>query len=83
MLFDVGALNNEVSRLKRTIKGEIQFRDIIGQSKALTDTIIIAERAAISDIPVLIKGESGTGKELFADAIHGSSKRAGEIFCSG
>jgi len=35
----------------------------------------MAEKAAASNIPVLISGESGVGKELIARTIHGSGER--------
>jgi transcriptional regulator with PAS, ATPase and Fis domain len=35
------------------------------------------ERVAPSTIPVLLYGETGTGKEVYANAIHGASKRRG------
>jgi DNA-binding NtrC family response regulator len=40
----------------------------------------LGERAAASNIPILISGESGTGKEMIARAIQGSSERAGKPF---
>ena len=43
-------------------------------------TVRLAERAAKSNIPVLIEGESGVGKELMARAIQGSSERRGKPF---
>ena len=43
-------------------------------------TLRLAERAAKSNIPVLIEGESGVGKELMARAIQGSSERRGKPF---
>ena len=43
-------------------------------------TIRLAERAAKSNIPVLIEGESGVGKELMARAIQGGSERRGKPF---
>ena len=49
---------------------------IIGQSKAIKDLVDITMQVAQSDISILIYGESGTGKEIFANAIHGYSKRA-------
>jgi DNA-binding NtrC family response regulator len=46
----------------------------------MTRTIRLAERAAKSNIPVLIEGESGVGKELMARAIQGGSERRGRPF---
>ena len=43
-------------------------------------TVRLAERAAKSNIPVLIEGESGVGKELMARAIQGGSERRGKPF---
>ena len=46
------------------------FNDILGESKALADTIELAKKIGMIDTDVLIVGESGTGKELFSQAIH-------------
>jgi DNA-binding NtrC family response regulator len=40
----------------------------------------LVERAAATEVPVLVQGESGTGKELVARAIHYKSRRAAEPF---
>ncbi len=73
-------LREEVERLKRTITGQVQFSDIIATSPIMHETITIAQKAAGSNITVLVKGDSGVGKELFARSIHGSSGRAGKQF---
>ena len=49
---------------------------LIGESEALRDVLSTAERAASSDVSVVIAGESGTGKELLARAIHFNGPRA-------
>ncbi len=56
------------------------FAGIIGSSAALRSLLDVAERAANSDLSVVISGESGTGKELLARAIHNSSGRATQAF---
>jgi len=43
----------------------------------LRRTLSEAERAAPSDLPILIEGETGTGKEAVARAVHGWSRRRG------
>lgn len=73
-------LTGEVSRLKRKREGSMDFGDIIGQSPALRHVMKLGERAAASNIPILVTGESGTGKEMIARAIQGSSDRAGRPF---
>lgn len=72
----LNALTGELSRVKRRKSGTLKFGDIIGKSAALDDAIKLAQRAATTNVPVLIEGESGVGKELFARAIQGSSDRA-------
>jgi transcriptional regulator with GAF, ATPase, and Fis domain len=51
------------------------FHGLIGASPSLRGVIAEAERAAASDLEVLVTGETGTGKELLARAIHAASAR--------
>ena len=76
----VNTLAGEVSRLSRKISGRLEFTDLVGESAPLKSAIHMAERAAASNVPILIEGESGVGKEMFARAIQGSSDRAGTPF---
>ena len=46
------------------------FEELIGQSESLKRVVEMAQRAAPTDVTVLIQGESGTGKEVLARAIH-------------
>ncbi len=73
-------LQGEVSRLKRKRDGAMAFKDLVGESDALRHVMKLGERAAASNIPILITGESGTGKEVIARAIQGSSDRGGRPF---
>lgn len=52
-----------------------EFKTLIGKNIRFKLALIIAQRIAKSDLPVLIHGESGTGKEILARAIHESSLR--------
>jgi DNA-binding NtrC family response regulator len=70
-----GALEGELARIKRSRAGTLSFKDIITRSARMRTVLRIAEKAAVSAIPVLIEGESGVGKELIARAIHGSGER--------
>jgi DNA-binding NtrC family response regulator len=46
----------------------------------MKQVIRLGQRAAQSNIPILIEGESGVGKELVARAIQGTSERSGKPF---
>jgi DNA-binding NtrC family response regulator len=76
----VDALEDELRRATRRRVGELGFRDIVTKVEGMARTIRLAERAAKSNIPVLIEGESGVGKELLARAIQGASDRRGKPF---
>ena len=57
-----------------------QFGEIIGNSRALRDTLARVEAVAPTPATVLILGESGVGKELVARAIHAQSRRTQRPF---
>jgi len=76
----VDALEDELRRATRRNTGELSFRDIGTKVENMARTLRLAERAAKSNIPVLIEGESGVGKELLARAIQGASDRRGKPF---
>ena len=76
----VDALEDELRRATRRNAGELSFRDIVTRAESMARTVRLAERAAKSNIPVLIEGESGVGKELMARAIQGGSERRGKPF---
>ncbi len=70
------ALEREASVLRRVIKREYRFRDLVSKSPAMQAVFELARAAARSQSTVLILGESGTGKEVLARAIHLESPRA-------
>ncbi len=85
----VSILMRQLSEAKRRLTEEklyfeqeiaLEFKEIIGESKALKDVMELAAKVAASDSPVLLLGETGTGKELIARAIHNLSKRASSNF---
>ena len=76
------ALHDKVSQLKKELKSKEIFRNIIGKSAQIKQTMEQALHVMETDLNVLIIGESGTGKELFAQAIHEGSKRKNGPFIS-
>jgi transcriptional regulator with GAF, ATPase, and Fis domain len=58
------------------------FEGVFGESPKLLEALEIAEKAAPTDLPVLIDGESGTGKELMAKVIHANGRRADQPYIS-
>jgi DNA-binding NtrC family response regulator len=74
------ALTGELQRIKRSRDGTLSITDVITRSPAMRPVLHAAEKAAASNIPVLIEGESGVGKELIARAIHGSGTRRAKPF---
>ena len=65
----------EVSRLRAELGTTYAFDGMVGKSKNMQDLYALMQRAAESDITVLVQGESGTGKELVAKLIHYNSPR--------
>ena len=77
---NTSALEGELTRIKHSRSGTLGFADIITKSPAMHAVLRMAEKAAASNIPVLIAGETGVGKELIARAIHGSGERRSKPF---
>jgi len=77
---EMNTLVGEVTRLKKTAEGGLQFSDLIGNASSMRSVIAMGERGAKANIPILITGESGVGKEVVARAIQGASERAGRPF---
>ncbi|MGY6628848.1 MAG: sigma-54-dependent transcriptional regulator [Oceanicaulis sp.] len=73
-------LSSEVTRLKKTRSGQLGFADMIAGAPAMRQVVRLGERAAKSNIPILVTGESGVGKELVARSIAAASDRAGRPF---
>ena len=76
----LGALEGELARMKRAQSGTLTFRDLVTKSPAMERVIRLGQRAAASQIPILIEGESGVGKELIARAIQGAGDRKSKPF---
>lgn len=74
---DKSSLVTETKILKKKVNKKYQ---IIGESKAISEIIEMADRVAPTDARVLITGANGSGKELVARRIHDNSNRASGPF---
>ena len=71
----------EVEQRRSTKRaGSVSFKDIVTRSPAMERVIRLAQKAAASNIPILIEGESGVGKELVARAIQAAGDRKSKPF---
>jgi DNA-binding NtrC family response regulator len=70
---DKSSLVTETRILKKKVNKKYE---IIGESKAISEVVEMADRVAPTDARVLITGSNGTGKELVARRIHDQSNRA-------
>ena len=57
-----------------------RFGKAICQSVKMREVFALLEKAANSNLSILIRGETGTGKELLADAVHNYSMRKNRQF---
>ena len=64
-----------LEQLRKEIRSQWSFEDIIGKSEAFQKIFAILPDIASSESTVLIEGPSGSGKELLARAIHNLSPR--------
>lgn len=75
-----GATLAENRRLRRLIHEDFRLENVVGTSEKMRGVFQLVERAAKTDVTILIEGESGTGKELIAKGIHFSSSRKDRPF---
>jgi transcriptional regulator with GAF, ATPase, and Fis domain len=69
-------------RRQALIDRSFVFEGAFGDNPRLLAALEIAEKAAPTDLPVLIDGESGTGKELMAKVIHANGARSERPYIS-
>ena len=69
-----------VSKTGKEGRANVLVRFYPGESKVLKESVSLAQKVSVTDVPVLLTGETGTGKEVFAQAIHYNSKRSKQNF---
>jgi two-component system response regulator PilR (NtrC family) len=77
---DAKRLTVENLLLKRELKGQAAFENLVGTSEVMRKVFTLIRQVAETSSTVLICGESGTGKELVARAIHYNSARRDRPF---
>ncbi|MDQ3340571.1 MAG: sigma 54-interacting transcriptional regulator [Myxococcota bacterium] len=66
----------EVGALRPLVSTRDRFGVLVGRSLAMRSVYEVLERAAATDVTVLLRGETGTGKDLAAASIHQESPRS-------
>ncbi|HTP52799.1 MAG TPA: sigma-54 dependent transcriptional regulator [Anaeromyxobacteraceae bacterium] len=70
------SLVRENAVLRKALKKEHRFRDLVSKSPAMQRVFELAQVAARSNSTILVLGESGSGKEVLARTIHAESPRS-------
>jgi transcriptional regulator with PAS, ATPase and Fis domain len=70
------AISTEAELIDLPLSASRSFGAAIGESTIMRHLFATLERAAASDLTVLLEGESGAGKDLLARAVHEKSARA-------
>jgi len=73
-------LVRENTVLRKALKNEQRFRDLVSKSPAMQKVFELAQVAARSASTIVVLGESGAGKEVLARAIHAESPRSAGPF---
>lgn len=77
---EVARIRKENFFLKRQLKQEYNFQELIGTSPQMQKVYSLIRKVADTDSTVLIYGESGTGKEVVAKTLHYNSSRSNKPF---
>lgn len=77
---EVSALQQEVEALRGQLQQDRGRVHLVGQSPAFERAFSLLQRAAPTQVTVLLTGATGVGKEQFARALHAMSDRADQPF---
>ena len=73
-------LRSQVDALRASLERSLPRQNLIGSSSGFRDAYTLIEKAAATQVTVLLLGETGVGKERFARALHEMSSRASSPF---
>ncbi|MCK4311831.1 MAG: sigma-54-dependent Fis family transcriptional regulator [Candidatus Cloacimonetes bacterium] len=73
-------LTQEIKTLRKRIEGDIEIKEMMGESSQIRKVLEQVELVASNDITVFLEGETGTGKDLIAKMIHKKSPRKDKSF---
>jgi DNA-binding NtrC family response regulator len=80
LLEKIQALSLQVEALKSSLDSGTEGGVLVGSSPAFVRAHDLMQRAASTQVTVLLTGETGVGKERFARALHEKSPRARQPF---
>jgi len=72
----VGRLYDDVANLRVKAEEKYSFENVIGPGKRMQEVFRRVDKAARSDLRILITGENGTGKQVIASLVHSQSDRS-------
>ena len=72
----VGKLYDDVADLRVQAAEKYSFENVIGPGKKMQEVFRKVDKAARSDLRILITGENGTGKQVIANLVHSLSDRS-------
>ena len=73
-------LKIDAAHVELPVSKHKHFGEAIGESESMRHVFSLLERAAASDVTLLLEGESGVGKEVLARGVHAQSPRAAGPF---
>ena len=73
-------LSSQVDALRASLERSLPCQNLIGASAGFRHAYSLIEKAAATQVTVLLLGETGVGKERFARALHAMSGRANNPF---
>ncbi|WP_353234622.1 sigma 54-interacting transcriptional regulator [Diaphorobacter ruginosibacter] len=80
MLVRLDELQSQVEALRTRLQPIDRQGPLLGQSRAFEKAVGLLQKAAPTQVTVLLTGETGVGKERFASALHAMSPRADKPF---